>query len=92
MSCAPFAFGAVEYAKSVDSGPTGTERLRATGQDAATGLMKGNMYDCGGIMANLDRVLGTRRYLWLLPLDAPGLTCALSPAAQRRLAQCTALR
>lgn len=35
------------------------------------------LYDCGGIWLNLDRVLGTRRFLWLLPVNAPDLACVL---------------
>ena len=51
---------------------------------ATTGSTSAEMYDCGGIMRNLDTVLGNRRLLWLLPVAAPGLACVLSPAAQRR--------
>ena len=92
MSSASFAFGSVEYAKSASTGSTGTEMSRATDQGAATSLTAANIYDCGGIMRNLDRVLGTPRYLWLLPVDAPGLSCVLSTAAHKKLAQCAEIR
>ena len=42
--------------------------------EAAQGSSK--EFDCGGRLRNLERVLG-RRWLWLLPLGAPGLRTVL---------------
>lgn len=43
---------------------------------------KGISFDCGGRLQNLDRLLGRRRWLWWLPLQAPGLATVLSPETE----------
>lgn len=48
--------------------------------------LKGMSFDCGGPLQNLDRLLGRRRWLWWLPLQAPGLATVLSPQAQAEIA------
>jgi hypothetical protein len=40
--------------------------------------LKGMSFDCGGRLQNLDKLLGRRRWLWWLPLQAPGLATVLS--------------
>jgi hypothetical protein len=85
-----WVFHAVEYAKDLQRAHTATAREGgAAGDEKRGGLGTPpamQLYDCGGVLRNLDRVLGARRWLWLLPVDAPGLACVLSPSAETKLA------
>lgn len=48
--------------------------------------LKGISFDCGGRLENLDRLFGRRRWLWWLPLQAPGLATVLTPGVEAELA------
>ena len=92
----------MEYAKDLRSArangydqhgsnvPISTETVPDIDNDSRStvmGLTAAKMYDCGGILRNLDKVLGARRYLWMLPVSAPGLGCVISPVEQSKLAR-----
>jgi len=46
-------------------------------------------FDCGGTLQNLDRLLGRRRWLWWLPVQAPGLATVLPPEVEAKFASKT---